>query len=106
MGTNIYMRRIPTAEQKEELKRLLKQQYEDTVASIDRDGWLLLDEYGKKIDPDRFWDDYVTCMEDGWTGETYDEWERKRGHYPPFPCAGYEHVTPAGLRFARDSDFC
>ena len=31
------MRRIPTAEQKEELKRLLKQQYEDTVASIDRD---------------------------------------------------------------------
>ena len=66
MGTNIYMRRIPTAEQKEELKRLLKQQYE----------------------------------------ETYDEWERKRGHYPPFPCAGYEHVTPAGLRFARDSDFC
>ena len=120
MGTNIYMRRIPTAEQKEELKRMLKQQYEDTVASIDRDegldsayadwslsdeiektrkqiyeevhigkrsygwkflfapnsqhyeetkesilkfihryGWLLLDEYGKKIDPDRFWDYYV-----------------------------------------------
>lgn len=78
MGTNVYMRRIPTAEQKEELKRLLKQQYEDTVASIDRDGW---------------------------TGETYDEWERKRGHYPQFPCAGYEHVTPAGLRFARDADF-
>ena len=161
------MRRIPTAEQKEELKRLIKQQYEDTVASIDRDegldpacadwslsdeiektrkqiyeevhigkrscgwkflfapnpqhyeetkesilkfihrdGWLLLNEYGKKIDPDRFWDDYVTSMEDGWTGETYDEWERKRGHYPPFPCAGYEHVTPAGLRFARDADFC
>jgi hypothetical protein len=44
-------------------------------------------------------------MEDGWTGETYDEWERKRGHYPPFPCASYEHVTPAGLRFARDADF-
>ncbi len=31
------MRRIPTAEQKEELKRLLKKQYEDTIASIDRD---------------------------------------------------------------------
>ena len=55
MGTNIYMRRIPTAEQKEELKRLLKQQYEDTVASIDRDegldpacaDWSLSDEIEK-----------------------------------------------------------
>ena len=49
------MRRIPTAEQKEELKRLLKQQYEDTVASIDRDegldpayaDWSLSDEIEK-----------------------------------------------------------
>ena len=70
MGTNVYMRRIPTAEQKEELKRLLKKQYEDTIASIDRD-------------------DYVTCMEDGWTGKT-----------------NYEHITPEGLRFSRDADFC
>ena len=31
------MRRIPTANQKEELKRLLKKQYEDLVDSIDRD---------------------------------------------------------------------
>ncbi len=167
MGTNVYMRRIPTAEQKEELKRLLKKQYEDTIASIDRDkgldpayvdwslsdeiektgkriyekvhigkrscgwkflfapspqhyeetkesilkfihrdGWQLYDEYGDKIDPDRFWDDYVICMEDGWTGKTYDEWERKQGHYYRVSCASYEHITPEGLRFSRDTDFC
>lgn len=161
------MRRIPTAEQKEELKRLLKKQYEKAVESIDRDedlrpaeddwhlsgeiektrkriyeevhigkrscgwkflfapspehyeetkesilqfihqdGWYLLDEYGDKIDPDKFWDEYVTCMEGGWTGETYDRWEREQGHYYRVSVASYEHVTAAGLRFARDADFC
>jgi len=166
MGTNVYMRRIPTEAQKEELKRLLKKQYEDSIESIDRDedlrpaegdwqladeiektrkriyeevhigkrscgwkflfapspahydetkesilqfihqdGWQLFDEYGDKIDPDKFWDEYVTCMEDGWTGETYDRWEREQGHYY-HSAASYEHVTSAGLRFARDTDFC
>lgn len=37
MGTNVYMRRIPTAKQKEELKLLLKKEYEDAIASIDKD---------------------------------------------------------------------
>ena len=37
MGTNVYMRRIPTAAQKEELKRLLKKQHEEAIESIDRD---------------------------------------------------------------------
>lgn len=167
MGTNVYMRRIPTAKQKEELKCLLKKQYEDVVDSIDRDvglhpaledwrladeiektrkriyeevhigkrscgwkylfapspqhygetqesilrfihqdGWLLLDEYGGQINPDRFWDEYVACMEDGWTGKTYDEWEQKQGHYYRVSCASYEHITPEGLRFSRDADFC
>ena len=166
MGTNVYMRRIPTAKQKEELKCLLKKQYEDVVDSIDRDvglhpaledwrladeiektrkriyeevhigkrscgwkflfapspqhyketkesilrfihqdGWLLLDEYGEQINPDRFWDEYVACMEDGWTGKTYDEWERKQGHYYRVSCASYEHITPEGLRFSKDADF-
>lgn len=107
------MRRIPTAEQKEELKRLLKQQYEDTVASIDRDEGLdpacadgsLSDEI-EKTRKQIYEEVHIGKRSCGWTGETYDEWERKRGHYPPFPCAGYEHVTPAGLRFARDADFC
>ena len=167
MGTNVYMRRIPTATQKEDLKRLLKKQYEEDIASIDRDeelhparedwqlaaeiektrkriyeevhigkrscgwkflfapnpehydetkesilqfihqdGWYLLDEYGDKIDPDLFWDQYVACMEDGWTGEAHDRWEREQGHYVQFPAANYEHVTAEGLRFAIDADFC
>lgn len=166
MGTNVYMRRIPTAAQKEELKGLLKKQYEEAIESIDRDeglhparedwrltdeiektrnriyeevhigkssygwrflfapnpqhydetkesilqfihqdGWQLFDEYGDKIDPDSFWEEYVTRKEDGWTGETYDRHEREQGHYSPVLCASYEHVTPAGLRFARDADF-
>lgn len=37
MGTNVYMGRIPTSKQKEELKRLLKKQYEEAIESIDRD---------------------------------------------------------------------
>ena len=49
------MRRIPTAKQKEELKCLLKKQYEDVVDSIDRDvglhpaleDWRLVDEIEK-----------------------------------------------------------
>jgi len=167
MGTNVYMRRIPTSAQKEDLKQLLKKQYEEAIESIDRDedlhparedwrladeiektrnriyeeihigkrscgwkflfapnpqhydetkesilqflhqdGWQLFDEYGDKIDPDLFWDEYVTRMEDGWTGETYDKWEREQGNYYRVSCASHEHVTPAGLRFARDADFC
>ena len=55
MGTNVYMRRIPTEVQKEELKRLLKKQYEDSIESIDRDedlrpaegDWQLADEIEK-----------------------------------------------------------
>ena len=70
------------------------------------DGWQLFNEYGDKIDPDLFWDEYVACMEDGWTGETYDHWEREQGHYYRVSVASYEHVTAAGLRFARDADFC
>ena len=54
------MRRIPTAKQKEELKCLLKKQYEDVVDSIDRDvglhpaleDWRLADEIEKKIRAD------------------------------------------------------
>ena len=83
--------------------------YDETKESIlqfiHQDGWQLFDEYGDKIDPDKFWDEYVTCMEDGWTGETYDRWEREQGHYY-HSAASYEHVTSAGLRFARDTDFC
>lgn len=49
------MRRIPTAKQKEELKQLLKKQYEDAIESIDRDedlrpaegDWHLSDEIEK-----------------------------------------------------------
>ena len=49
------MRRISTAEQKEELKQLLKKQYEDAIESIDRDedlrhaegDWHLSDEIEK-----------------------------------------------------------
>ena len=55
MGTIVYMRRIPTAEQKEELKRLLKKLFEEAVESIDRDEdlrpsegeWQLADEIEK-----------------------------------------------------------
>ena len=55
MGTNVYMRRIPTAAQKEELKGLLKKQYEEAIESIDRDeglhpareDWRLADEIEK-----------------------------------------------------------
>ncbi len=55
MGTNVYTRRIPTAEQKEELKRLLRKQYEDAITSIERDedlhpareDWQLTDEFEK-----------------------------------------------------------
>lgn len=83
------MRRIPTAEQKEELKRLLKQQYEDTVASIDRDegldpacaDWSLSDEI-EKTRKQIYEEIHIGKRSCGWTGETYDEWERKRGHYP------------------------
>ena len=166
MGTNVYMRRIPTAKQKEELKLLLKKEFKAAIESIDKDedlrpaesdwhlsdeientrkriyeevhigkrscgwkflfapnpqyyeeakesilqfihqnGWQLFDEYGDKIDPDLFWDEYVACMEDGWTGETYDRWEREQGHHSYISVASYEHVTPSGLRFARDADF-
>ena len=109
MGTNVYMRRIPTAAQKEELKGLLKKQYEEAIESIlqffNQEGWQLFDEYGDKIDPDSFWEEYVTRKEDGWTGETFDRHEREQGHYAPVLCASYEHVTSAGLRFARDADF-
>lgn len=49
------MRRIPTAEQKEELKQLLKKEYEEAIESIDRDeelhpareDWRLADEIEK-----------------------------------------------------------
>ena len=49
------MRRIPTAEQKEELKQLLKKQYVDAIESIDQDedlrpaegDWHLSDEIEK-----------------------------------------------------------
>ena len=160
------MRRIPTADQKEILKHLLKRQYNDAVASIDQDedlrpaegdwqltdeiektrkriyeevhigkcsggwkflfapnpehydetkesilqfihqdGWYLFDEYGDIIDPDKFWDEYVASMEDGWTGESYDRWEREQGHYHQVSAASHEHITVAGLRFARDADF-
>ena len=47
----------------------------------------------------------MTRKEDGWTGETFDRHEREQGHYSPVLCASYEHVTSAGLRFARDADF-
>ena len=51
------MRRIPTEVQKEELKRLLKKQYEDSIESIDRDedlrpaegDWQLADEIEKNL---------------------------------------------------------
>ena len=166
MGTNVYMRRIPTAKQKEELKQLLKKEYEAAIESIDKDenlrpaesdwhlsdeiedtrkriyeevhigkrscgwkflfapnpkhydetkesilrfihqnGWLLFNEYGDKIAPDTFWDEYVTCMEEGWTGETYDRWKREQEHHPYVSVASYEHITPTGLRFSKDADF-
>ena len=166
MGTNIYMRKIPTAQQKKELKELLKKQYTQTIEAIDRDdelhpfredweladdidtmqksiyeevhigkcsmgwkflfapnpqhyaetresileflhkdGWQLFDEYGEKVDPDLFWDEYVTSHEDGWTGAGYDKWEREQGHYGYVRSADFEHITPEGLRFARDSEF-
>lgn len=167
MGTNIYIRKLPTAEQKRELKALIAQQYEQLIRSIENDDellhtgrmdclfddetaslrnemykevhigkcswgwqflfapnpeyynetkesilrfihrktWQLVDEYGKKLDPDKFWDEYVTSHENGWDGAGYDKYEREKGNINHLPCASYEHVTSEGLRFAHDADF-
>ena len=166
MGTNIYMRKIPTAKEKKQLKALLIKQHKQVLVSIDNDDdfnlerpngflddqieslrnqmykvvhigkcswgwkflfapnpefynenkksilkflhrktWQLFDEYGEKLDPDKFGDDYVTSHEDGWDGAEYDKYEREHGNAKFISCASYEHVTSEGLRFARDADF-
>ena len=78
---------------------------ESILQFIHRDGRQPFDEYGDKIDPDKFWDEYVVCMEDGWTGETYDRWEREQRHYYQVSMASYEHITSEVLHFASDADF-
>lgn len=64
--------------------------YEETKESILKflhsPGYILKTEYGEKINPDEFWDEYVEAFKDGLDGQTYKFYDR-------------EHITSEGLRF-------
>ena len=82
------------------------QERKDSVlAFIHSEGWILMDEYGESIDPDKFWEEYVVSQEKGFTIATYQEWQIQHGETIQSRAASFEHETAEGLRFANDADF-
>ena len=82
------------------------QERKDSVlAFIHSEGWTLMDEYGETIDPDKFWEEYVTPHENGFTSTTYHEWQIQQGEANQCDGSSHEHETVEGLRFANDPDF-
>ena len=82
------------------------QEKKDSIlAFIHSEGWILMDEYGEAIDPDKFWEEYVVSHEKGFTITTYKEWQIQHGETIQSRGYSFEHETPDGLRFANDADF-
>lgn len=82
------------------------QEKKDSVLDfIHSEGWILMDEYGGTIDPDKFWEEYVVTHENGFTATTYQEWQIQQGETNQSKGASFEHETAEGLRFANDVDF-
>ena len=82
------------------------QERKDSVlVFIHSEGWILMDEYGESIDPDKFWEEYVVSQEKGFTIATYQEWQIQHGETIQSRAASFEHETAEGLRFANDADF-
>lgn len=90
---------------------------------IDREDIEIYDEYGEKQDKEEFWKMAIEwCAEDGWDGETYEEWEENRNpyrrtyNYETDYCKFLEHhgfvlnkyktdFYSDGLRFATCTEF-
>ncbi len=82
------------------------QERKDSVlAFIHSEDWVLMDEYGEAIDPDKFWEEYVGSHENGFTISTYQEWQVRNGETSQSRGYSFEHETSEGLRFANDPDF-
>ena len=70
------------------------QERKDSVlAFIHSEDWILMDESGEAIDPDKFWEEYVVSQEKGFTLTTYQEWQIQHGEANRFDGSSYEHET-------------
>ena len=82
-----------------------QERMDSVLAFIHSEGWILMDEYGESINPDKFWEEYFVSHEKGFTIATYQEWQIQHGETNQSEGTSFEHETTEGLRFANDADF-